>query len=378
MNSLNNNDAGTRIFENLETLTENELLELSAQMDTLPKPHVEGALDTFKRSYLPEASEVSLYDFEREVKRVKRINIRTLLVAAVVAAMMIASSMVSYAAGAASGGKKDTDSKISEAEKSTEKEELRTTVEIDGHTKELYVIKLLDEFDRTEYTPSKSVDDQILLKMSGSLYDMNYHYADLDGSVLEFEEIPLDELRDGMMEKATEMYGAKFIDFTKEDPFTVTELSEISYSREEAGDYYFEFFKGSNYVIESFDPFLKVHKKIFANYDTNFAMETTMSIYVKCYNAEKDVYQEFVVSKTDIGCFEVAFDAPEGWIPTEAYIVVENPLIGKSRHGLSAFSNEEESPSEFREKLDAALEKLQKEKEEKNDIINKIESMQDK
>lgn len=362
------------IFENLENMTSSELLEISKQLSDNDTPSADRGWEAFKRDYLPTASDKSLYDEDTNVPR-NRIKPKSILAVAAIVVLIAASSLVSYAAGAASNGSRNADNAAGNAQ-SSEKEELKTTVEIDGLTKELYIIKPLEDFDRTEYIPSKSVDDQSLTKMSGNLYSMAYHYADVDGNVLRFEQIPSGELRDGMMKKATEMYGADFVDYMTGDPFI--ERSDIFYRREEAGDYYCEFFAGSNYVIESFDPFLQIHKKIFANYDTNFQMETTMSIYAKCYNAEKDEYQEFIVSKTDIGSFEVVFDAPEGWLPVEADIVIENSIIGKGNAGLSAFMSEEESPSELREKINAALEKYQREKEEKSEVINKIESEQNK
>ncbi len=379
MNSINNNDAGARIFENLEALSEKELLELSTQIDILQKPSAESALDAFKKDYLPEASEVSLYDLEKEAVRVKRINLKTLLIAAVVVVMIVASSIVSYAAGAASGSK-GTENNTAEAEKKSEKEELRTTVEIDGHTKELFVIKPLEDFDRSKYTQSKDLYGQSFTIINKFLYNRAYHYADVDGNLLEFKEYEPDdrqeeaEWSDRVSRKAMELYDAKFIGYVP-DPFTATELTDSTFDRYEAEDYYLEFFMGSNYdIVSPTDPFIKNHKKLYAYYDTNFQMETTISICAKCYNAEKDAYQEFITSRTEIGNFDVVFDIPEGWMFVQGKIITENPIIGQNHIILNAFSNKEESPSEFRQKLNEALEKYQKEKEEKNEIIGKIES----
>lgn len=379
MDRFDKNNVGAHIYENLESLTENELLELSQQLDEVPMPMVEGALDEFRREYLPTACEVSLYDLEKEVVRMKRTNIKTLLIAAMITVMMIVSSMVSFAAGAASENSNAKEN-VTETKDKSEKGELKTKVEIDGLVQELYVIKPLDEFDRMEYDRPMRVEEFIKKGFSEAL---GYHYSDVDGNVLEFEPIGYNDryysLKEEAMQTAREKYGAKFLgEFTGVPINEITELSDLSFSREEAGDYYYEISEGSNYVIESFDPFVKVHKKIFAIYETNFQMETTISIYANCYNAEQDEYQEFVISKTDIGCFEVVFDTPEGWIPMNARVLIENPIVGKSFCSFRALGDDDESPSVIRQKINSALEKHQKEKEEKNDIINKIESNQNK
>lgn len=359
MNSINNNDAGARIFENLEALSEKELLELSTQIDILQKPSAESALDAFKKDYLPEASEVSLYDIEKEAVRVKRINLKTLLIAAVVVVMIVASSIVSYAAGAASGeaGLKQSNSEQNE-------EPLRTTTTIDGKTGELFIVRPIEDFDFESYKPKQGTIGRV-----GDPYIYNtYHFVDEDGNILEFEKLKItDEMSEEANKKSVEKFGEEASGYQAGDIVGVTERSFITHSVNKAGEYYCETLEG----------FTHDHSKAFAYIDTNFQVESTITIYAYCYNAELNIYKEFLTSRTYMGGFDISFEPPEGWQIIESEIIISNALVGRKYTVYKGEKNSIEASEDlaaFRQKLNEALEKYQKEKEEKNEIIGKIES----
>ena len=382
---MNEHDFESIISQDLENLSVDELLAMSESLtdDNCPEPKY--ALIIFKRDYLPEASEVSLYDDEPRRKSARRINLKHIVAVAAVVALMAACSLVSYAAGVASSSGKGGDKTTTDTSKSEEKP-LKTGVEIDGTYGELYVIKPVDEdADDYSYSQNKLVN-KVFMKPSEVIYN-NWHYADLDGNVLKFEEITYgdegyDELCERLKQKGKDLYDAKFIEDLNGvvSGIDLIELSDVSCRRFEADDYFLEYLMGANYEIVSRDPFTQVYDKLYVNYDTNFQMETRVIMYAECYNPEKGTYQEFVTSKTAVGPFEVVYEIPEGWMLIDGRMVLQNQLEGTSTQNLRAYSNDEaKSASElaaFREKLNAALEKYHQEKVERNNIIEKIEENQ--
>ncbi len=364
MDRFDKNNVGAHIYENLESLTENELLELSQQLDEVPMPMVEGALDEFRREYLPTACEVSLYDLEKEVVRMKRTNIKTLLIAAMITVMMIVSSMVSFAAGAASNGNKGAGNSNVEGSK----EPLRTTTTINGITGELFIVRPIENFDFESYRPTQDVIEQV---SEPYIYN-TYHFVDEDGNILEFEQVKItDEMRAEANNKTVEKFGEKASGYQIGDVIGEAERSQITFSVHRAGEYYYETLTG----------FTHDRSKVFAYFDTNFQIESTVTIYAYCYNAELDIYQEFLTSRTHMGGFDISFEPQDGWEIIEREIIISNPLVGRAYMGYNADKytiETSEDISAFREMINEALEKHQKEKEEKNDIINKIESNQNK
>lgn len=382
---MNERDFENIISQDLEVLSADELLAMSESLSCDGCPEPTQALEDFKRDYLPEASEVSLYDDEPKRRQARRINLKHLVTVAAVVALMAACSIVSYAAGAASGGK-ETDKSVSEAS-DTEEEPLKTGVEINGSYRELYVIKPIDEnADDYSYSPNK-LGNKDFLTSTYRAYNAYCHYADLDGNVLEFEKITYsdeeyNELRERLKQKAREQYDAKFVEDLEGfvAGIELCELSDFDCMRCEADDYYLEYIIVANYEIVSRDPFTQIYDKIYVNYDANFQMETQVIIYAECYNPEKGVYQEFLSSKTAVGPFEVAFEIPQGWMLVDGEIILQNQLIGSHRQNLTAYASDTaQSAAElaaFREKLNAALEKYYQQKVERNDVIDKIEEKQ--
>lgn len=371
------------ISQDLENLSADELLAMSESLtlDNCPEP--KDALIAFKRDYLPEASETSLYDDEPKRSLGRRINLKHIVAVAAVVALMATCSLVSYAAGVASSGKGE-DKSTSDTSKT--EEPLKTGIEIDGSYGELYVIKSVDEnADDYSYSQNKLVN-KVFLKPSDRIYN-SWHYADLDGKVLEFEKITYgdeeyDEVCERLKQKAKDLYDAKFIEDLEGfvAGIDLCKLSDFQCLRAEAGDYYFEYLLGANYEIVSRDPFTQVYDKLYVNYDTNFQMETQVIMYAECYNPEKGTYQEFVTSKTAVGPFEVVYEVPDGWMIINGRIVLQNQLEGTSMQNLRAYSSDEAKSAAdlaaFRQKLNDALEKYHQEKVERNDIIEKIEENQ--
>ncbi|MBQ8622905.1 MAG: hypothetical protein IJ424_00780 [Oscillospiraceae bacterium] len=363
------NEAEKYIFENIESLDENELLELSNELDNSSAPSAQAALDTFRREYLPNVSVTSLYEVGK-IKQMRNFNIKTMLIVAVIAVVMVASSMVSFAAGVASGEEKTNNTSTDEQD-----DGLKTRVVIDGIPRELFIVKPIEESDLETYIPSNRLEDIWDGKNTNLSYYCFTCFADEQANILNFKLIePSEERHEQINQKSIEKFGEKAGSFKTGDVIEEAVYSQKSIHIYEAGDFYFETVKGR----------ASDNSMIFAYCDTNFQIETSVSIYAYCYNAERDIYQEFVISRTFLGGIDLCFEAPEGWEIVYGNICVENVLIPGivyrygENYSVNGDENDPESIEAFRDRINEALEKHQQEKEQKNDIINKIESNQSK